>query len=167
MIIEDILRGESKNIEYKVVLPEKSDIYLKSVVAFANTSGGEIIIGIDDKEKQIVGVDEKAVFEIMDQIANAVSDGCEPQIIPDITFQTISGKCVVIVEIYPGANRPYYIKSAGKTHGTYVRVAGTSRPADAVKIRELEMEGTNVSWDELACIGYKGTAIKLESIKKI
>lgn len=37
MIIEDILRGESKNIEYKVVLPEKSDKYLKSVVAFANT----------------------------------------------------------------------------------------------------------------------------------
>ena len=159
MIIEDILRGESKNIEYKVGLPEKSDKYVKSVVAFANTSGGEIIIGIDDKEKQIVGIDEKAVFEIMDQIANAVSDCCEPQIIPDITFQTISGKCVVIVEIYPGANRPYYIKSAGKTHGTYVRVAGTSRPADAVKIRELEMEGTNGAWDELACIGYKGKAI--------
>lgn len=164
MTKEDILKGESKNIEYKILLPEKSDKYLKSVVAFANTSGGKIIIGIDDKEKKVVGVDEKSVFQIMDQIANAVSDSCEPQIIPDITFQTIDGKCVVIVEIYPGANRPYYIKSIGKEHGTYIRVAGTSRPADAVKIRELEMEGTNVSWDELVCIGYK---IEDEAVQKL
>ena len=164
MTKEDILKGESKNIEYKILLPEKSDKYLKSVVAFANTSGGKIIIGIDDKEKKVVGVDEKSVFQIMDQIANAVSDSCEPQIIPDITFQTINGKCVVIVEIYPGANRPYYIKSIGKEHGTYIRVAGTSRPADAVKIRELEMEGTNVSWDELVCIGYK---IEDEAVQKL
>lgn len=78
MIIEDILKGESKNIEYKMALPEKSDKYLKSVVAFANTSGGKIIIGIDDKEKKIVGVDEKSVFQIMDKIANAISDSCEP-----------------------------------------------------------------------------------------
>ena len=164
MIIEDILKGESKNIEYKMALPEKSDKYLKSVVAFANTSGGKIIIGIDDKEKKIVGVDEKSVFQIMDKIANAISDSCEPQIIPNITFQTIRGKCVVIVEIYPGANRPYYIKNAGKEKGTYVRVAGTSRPADTVKIKELEMEGTNVSWDELVCVGYKVTE---EAVQKL
>ena len=164
MAIEDILKGESKNIEYKIVLPERSDKYLKSVVAFANTSGGKIIIGIDDKEKRVVGVDEKSVFQIMDQIANSVSDSCEPQIIPDITFQTINGKCVVIVEIYPGANRPYYIKSIGKEQGTYVRVAGTSRPADAVKLRELEMEGANVSWDELVCVGYKVTN---EAVQKL
>lgn len=161
---EDILKGESKNIEYKMALPEKSDKYLKSVVAFANTRGGKIIIGIDDKEKKIVGVDEKSVFQIMDKIANAISDSCEPQIIPDITFQTIRGKCVVIVEIYPGANRPYYIKNAGKEKGTYVRVAGTSRPADTVKIKELEMEGTNVSWDELVCVGYEVTE---EAVRKL
>lgn len=144
-VMEDILNGESKSIEYKMALPEKSDKYLKSVVAFANTSGGKIIIGIDDKEKTVVGVNEKTVFQIMDRIANAISDGCTPQIIPDITFQTISGKCIVIVDIHPGANRPYYIKSMGKEQGTYVRVAGTSRPADSVKIKELEMEGTNIS----------------------
>ena len=61
LLTEDILKGESKNIEYKIVLPEKSDKYLKSVVAFANTSGGKIVIGIEDREKKIVGVDEKCV----------------------------------------------------------------------------------------------------------
>ena len=35
----------------------------------------------------------------MDAIANAVSDSCEPAIIPDITLQTIDGKTVIVVEV--------------------------------------------------------------------
>ncbi|MDO5432953.1 MAG: ATP-binding protein [Eubacterium sp.] len=104
-----------------------------------------------------MGVDKESVFQIMDGIANTISDCCEPQIIPDITFQTIEGKCIVMIEIYPGANRPYYIKSRGKDHGTYIRVGGTSRQADHVKVKELEMEGRNLSWDELICIEYSVT----------
>lgn len=157
MTLQDIIKGESKNVEFKVELPKKSEKYMKSVIAFSNTSGGKIVIGIDDESKEIIGVNEKEVFRIMDSIANAVSDSCEPQIMPDITFQTIDDKCVVVVKIYPGSSRPYFLKSAGKDNGTYIRVAGTSRPADAIKIRELEMEGVNLSWDELTCVGYEVT----------
>lgn len=64
MAIEDILKGESKNIEYKIVLPERSDKYLKSVVAFANTSGGKIIIGIDDKEKELSELMKSLYFRL-------------------------------------------------------------------------------------------------------
>ena len=99
MIFEELLKGESKNLEYKSELPVKSEKYMKSVVAFANTSGGKLIIGIDDETRKVVGVDKDSVFQNMDRIANAISDSCEPQIIPDITFQNIDGKCVVIVEI--------------------------------------------------------------------
>lgn len=154
MTLPEIIMGESKNVEFKVELPKKSDKYTKSVIAFSNASGGKLIIGVDDKTRKVVGVDEKSVFQIMDSIANAVSDCCESQIVPDITFQTIDNKCVVVVEIYPGANRPYYLKSKGKDTGTYIRVGGTSRLADKVRIKELEMEGANLSWDELTCIGY-------------
>ena len=153
MIFEELLKGESKNLEYKSELPVKSEKYMKSVVAFANTSGGKLIIGIDDETRKVVGVDKDSVFQNMDRIANAISDSCEPQIIPDITFQNIDGKCVVIVEIYPGRNRPYYLKNAGKNRGVYVRVAGTSRLADETKIRELELEGSHMSWDEQICVG--------------
>lgn len=69
----------------------------------------------------------------------------------------MDGKCIVIIEIYPGGNRPYYLKSIGKEQGTYIRIAGTSRQADSIKIKELEMEGSNLSWDELICIGYTVT----------
>ena len=36
-------------------------------------------------------------------------------------------------------------------------MAGTSRPAQQEKIRELEMEGARISWDELTCVGYEVT----------
>ncbi|MDL2301500.1 putative DNA binding domain-containing protein [Lachnospiraceae bacterium OttesenSCG-928-D06] len=157
MNLQEIMQGESKNVEFKVELPKKSEKYMKSVIAFSNTSGGKIVIGVNDVTGQIIGVDEKEVFRIMDSIANAVSDNCEPQIVPDVTFQTIDGKCVIIIEIYPGSGRPYFFKSVGKNHGTYIRVGGTSRPADETKIKELELEGANLSWDELTCIGYKVT----------
>ena len=155
--VQEILKGESKNIEYKVKLPSRSEKYLKSVIAFSNTSGGKILIGIEDQTGKIVGVDEKEVFQIMDTIANTISDSCVPQIVPDISFQTVDGKCLIIIDIYPGPCPPYYLKSAGKENGTYIRIGGTSRLADAVKLKELEIEGANLSWDELICIGYEVT----------
>ena len=151
----DILfSGESKNVEYKVTLPDKSEKYMKTIVAFANTQGGKLIVGIDDKTHEIVGVENEILFQVMDGIANAVSDSCMPQIIPDIEPQTVDGKTVIVVSVEAGKNRPYYLKSKGKENGTYIRVAGTSRQAFPEKIRELEMEGARISWDELTCVGY-------------
>ena len=151
----DILfSGESKNVEYKVTLPDKSEKYMKTIVAFANTQGGKLIVGIDDKTHEIVGVENEILFQVMDGIANAISDSCVPQIIPDIEPQTVDGKTVIVVSVEAGKNRPYYLKSKGKENGTYIRVAGTSRQAFPEKIRELEMEGARISWDELICVGY-------------
>ena len=146
--------GESKNIEYKVTLPDKSEKYMKTIVAFANTQGGKLVVGVDDKTHEIVGVENDILFQLMDGIANAVSDSCMPQIIPDIEPQTVDEKTVIIVSVEAGKNRPYYLKSKGKENGTYIRVAGTSRQAFPEKIRELEMEGARISWDELTCVGY-------------
>ena len=154
MVEDTMFSGESKNIEYKVSLPDKSEKYMKTIVAFANTQGGKLIVGVDDKTHQIVGVENDVLFQLMDGIANAVSDSCVPQIIPDIEPQTVSGKTVIVVSVEAGKNRPYYLKSKGKDNGTYIRVAGTSRQAFPEKIKELEMEGARISWDELTCVGY-------------
>ena len=59
MTIEEILTGESKNVEFKENLPEKSIKYMKSVVAFANETGGKIIFGIADKTREVIGFDKE------------------------------------------------------------------------------------------------------------
>lgn len=92
MTIDDILAGESKNIEFKERLPEKSIKYMKSVVAFSNGGGGKIVFGVVDDTKEFVGFPKEDVFRVMDAIANAISDSCEPAIIPDITLQDFGGK---------------------------------------------------------------------------
>ena len=166
MTIEEFLSGESKNVEFKENLPEKSIKYMKSVVAFANGTGGKIIFGIADKTREVVGFDKEDVFKKMDAIANAVSDSCEPAIIPDITLQTVDGKTVIVAEISEGRQRPYYIKALGRERGVYVRVAGTTRLADEYMIKELMLEGSNRYFDQALCTGLSVTEEEIDTLCK-
>ena len=166
MTLEEILAGESKNVEFKENLPEKSIKYMKSVVAFANGTGGKIIFGIADKTREVVGFDKEDVFKKMDAIANAVSDSCEPAIIPDISLQTIDGKTVIVAEISEGRQRPYYIKALGREGGIYVRVAGTTRLADEYMVRELMFEGGNRYFDQALCSGLTITDEEIDALCK-
>lgn len=142
-----LFSGESQNIEYKSTLPDKSEKYMETIVAFANTQGGKLIVGVDDQTLEIVGVKNIELFQVMDGIANAVSDSCIPQIIPDIEPLTVDGKTVIIVSVEAGKNRPYYLKSKGKESGTYLRVAGTSRQAFPEKIKENETHRNKYYWE--------------------
>ena len=164
MLVDEIKFGESVNIEFKREVPQKSEKYIKSVIAFANTAGGKIVIGIDDETHEIVGVEKDGVFKIIDNITNTISDMCCPQIFPNIGVNTIDGKSVIVINIYPGANRPYYIKSLGKETGTYIRVSGTSRPADEAVLKDLELQGTHRSFDEMVCVEHKYDAGKAEQL---
>jgi predicted HTH transcriptional regulator len=164
MTIEEIMRGESKNVEFKVTLPKNSEKYTKTVIAFANTQGGQLVFGVTDETREVVGIDEEILFQTMDSISNAVSDSCEPQIVPSIEPYTIEGKTVILVTVAPEPHRPYYMKSKGKENGTYIRVGGTTRLAETEKVKELEREGAKISWDELICVGYKVTD---KAVKKL
>lgn len=112
MLKQEILKGESKTMEFKTTLPSNSEKYLKTIIAYSNTSGGKLIIGVDDKTLVIHGVENE--FTVMDAIANSISDACEPIIYPEIYPQTIDGKTVIVVEISHGKQTPYYLKAKGK-----------------------------------------------------
>ena len=146
-----LFSGESKNIEYKVTVPDKSEKYMKTVVAFANGKGGKIFFGVDDKTLEIVGMNTENIYKTMDAITNAISDACEPAIRPDVALQTVKDKTVIVVEILPGAQRPYYIKSQGMIDGTYVRVSGTTRHVEGYMLKELILEGQNRHFDSEIC----------------
>ena len=87
-----------------------------------------------DETREVVGIDEAILFQTMDSIANAISDSCVPQIIPEIEPNTVEGKTVIVVTVAPEPHRPYYLKSKGKEDGTYIRVGGTTRLASPEKI---------------------------------
>ena len=149
MTIEEILAGESQNVEFKVERPKDYRKYMKTVIAFANGKGGRLIFGVEDQTRRVVGIPEETVFQEMDAIANAISDSCEPIIIPDIYLQTVEGKTIIVAEISPGRQRPYYIKADGVTDGVYIRISGTSRKADRTVARELYYESEGRSYDNV------------------
>lgn len=89
MAEDTLFSGESQNVEYKVTVPDKSEKYMKTVVAFANGRGGKIVFGIDDKTLDIVGMDVDNIYKTMDAITDAISDACEPTLRPDVALQAV------------------------------------------------------------------------------
>ena len=164
MTMEEILAGESKNVEFKVQRPDKSIKYMKTVVAFANAKGGQIIFGIDDKTREVVGIPEDKVFQEIDAITNAISDSCEPAIIPDVYLQNISGKTVIAAKISAGRQKPYFIKSEGLENGVYIRVSGTTRQADREMSRELYYECDGRAFDSVI---RRDLSVSDEDIEKL
>ena len=148
MIVKDIISGESEFIEFKQEVPKKSEVYMKTVVAFANGSGGKIVFGVEDSTFKVVGINQEDAFSIMDGITSAICDSCTPMIAPIVTLASVEEKVVIVVHIMPGSQRPYYLTAKGKENGTYIRVSGTTRPADSFVLKELEFEGVNRCFDQ-------------------
>ena len=162
MTVEEILQGESKDLEFKEKLPEDSKKYMKTIVAFSNGDGGRLIIGVND-DREVVGVDQTDVFTMIDKITNAISDSCEPLIIPDIAPQAVGDKTVIVVEISAGRQRPYYLKVLGMDKGTFIRTAGSTRLADRPFIQEMYYEDENRSFDNVVNKDIKVTEADIKS----
>ncbi len=147
MTLEEILAGESQNLEFKVDIPAKSEKYMKTVVAFANGNGGRIVFGVEDQTLKIVGFEEKTAMQKIDDITNAIWDSCEPKIRAEVYSQVVDGKNIIVAEIPKGMMPPYSVKGQGIWNGTYVRISGTTRVAPDYMVKELTLEGMNQTFD--------------------
>lgn len=136
--LEAIQHGETKILELKERLPQYDQI-ARTIVAFSNTSGGRLILGVDN-DRNIVGVHDDEVFELQDTISSIIYDRCAPNIIPEIYTHHIQGKTLLVVEVFRGNLLPYYLKTEGKHHGTYIRIGATNRKAGYDNILELERQ---------------------------
>ena len=155
MLKDEIESGESATLEFKESLPSDSKKYLKTIIAFANTSGGKLVVGVSDKGHTVKGLPADKVYSICDNIADTISNSCIPYISSNTFVQSIDDKYVIVTEVYPGENRPYYLKSEGKESGTYIRIDGITKSADSQLIKELEIEGSRKTFDRLKNVEVK------------
>lgn len=137
--------SEGKTLEFKQDLSSHEGV-LRTLVAFANTAGGVLIIGVKDKTKNILGIDEPLGCE--ERLANIISDGISPKLVPNIEVSPWRKTYLILVEVYPSNNRPHYLKNKGIEKGTYIRVGSTNRLADSVVINELQRIGRLETYDE-------------------
>ncbi len=87
--------------------------------------------------------------ELKDKISDTISQMYTPQIMFDISPESIDDKQILTVQVFPGNATPYYIKSQGKENGTYIRLGTTTRNADWISLDELINRGRHIFYDAL------------------
>ena len=167
MDIKDIIKnGENKTVEFKEIIPNSKKIS-QTAVAFANGAGGKIFIGITDN-REIIGIDENLdIFKIIDDLNTIIYDSCYPNINTNIYTENKEDKTILVVEIFPGNLKPYYIKSMGKENGVYIRVGASNRKASYENILELERQRRNITFDEEIDWDLDYKNLDLRALKKI
>lgn len=141
------LERESRSIEYKREMTELRKI-AQTVVAFANGSGGRILIGVDDATRAVRGLDPAAIDELLEKLPVSLADQIQPPLFPQIFEQTINSREVLIVQVFPGGQKPYYIAAEGMEKGVYIRVGAHTRRAEGELLEELRLLRSRLGYDE-------------------
>lgn len=145
---------ENVDLEYKERYV--SDIK-KEVIAFANTEGGILYVGIG-KDGTVIGVDNPD--EIMLQIAGSLKDSIKPDVMPFVQIRSIikEDKTVVEVAVEVGDGRPYYLYEKGlKSGGVYVCRGSSTQPLSEEGIRAMIVENTGLTYENCRSVNQELT----------
>ena len=137
-IIELLKQGEGETVEFKKNLLDASDL-LKDVVALANTKGGEMVLGIDDKNGHLIG--ETVSREWIEAV---LSTKCTPKIHLDIQVMEKAEKTIFLLTIPLGKLRPYYAENI-----CYLREGILTRKAEPEEEQKLLAERQELPEEEL------------------
>ena len=130
-------KGEDHRTEFKENVYKKLD---KEIVAFANTSGGKIYVGITDEGK-IKGIN--ITNGLKSQIEN-IAKNCDPKI--SVSFQEMKKEKVLIVEIEESKKKPHRCSS-----GYYIRSGATSQKLNSEEIRDFMEDEERIKFDKVPC----------------
>lgn len=162
------MNRESLTKEFK---REYTEDIKKTVIAFANTEGGEILIGVAD-DGSVIGVNDED--EIMLKVTNAIRDSIKP----DVTvfalceLRTINEKTVIALTVQKGTAPPYYLKGKGiRPEGVFVRQGASTVPATDSLILKMIKETGGDSYEKTRSLtqdlafSYATKVFKEEDVK--
>ena len=157
-----LVQSEGKTLEFKRDLSSLKRI-LRTVVAFANTSGGTLLIGVDDTTHDVRGV--RNAREEEERLTNLVTDSISPQLVPDVELLRYREEMVLGVAVYPSPRRPHYLGDSPET-GTYVRVGSTNRIADRDLVAEMRRVSRGEGFDEQPMPELDSEAIDMDVVSE-
>ena len=154
-IVKLIKKGESKTVEFKETFDSKT---IETAVAFANTRGGHIFIGVSDKgAKKGIQVGKETLIGWTNQI----SQGTQPRIIPEVESSEIEDKTIAVIQI-----KEFPIKPVSMRGRCYRRVGNSNRLMTPQDIAEMHLHSAGTSWDKTPAPDAMMSDIDPEKIKK-
>ncbi len=134
-IVDIIQKGESQTVEFKTVW---KDDHLKTLCAFANTTGGILLLGIED-DTNIAGVSD--VDRLLELLPNKIADNLG--ITPGVKVDEIKGKTIIIIEIFKSYAPISY-------HGKFfVRSGSVTRELRGGELNHFLLNRYGRTWDEI------------------
>lgn len=154
------MKFETENIEFKL---QVTDEVYKEVIAFANTDGGTIYIGIDNNGN-VVGIDD--ADETFTRITNGIRDAIQPDVTMFIKY-ALQDNGVVKITVGEGSYKPYYLKSKGlKPSGVYIRQGASKAQASPEQIRRMIKESDGDIFEKMRSMEQNLTFRAAEDIFK-
>lgn len=146
-LFELIAQGEHQQQDFKFCINDSRKI-ARSLVAFANTDGGRLLVGVKDNGK-IAGVRSDEEYYMVEAAANIYS---KPKIEFDVQLWDADGKTVLEIKVKPSKNRPHFAENDEKKWVAYIRRKDQNVLANRVLLESWEMiksaEGLLFKYDE-------------------
>ena len=163
MLEEILAKEEGKTLEFKENTSSLQKI-IQTIVAFVNTAGGTLVVGIKDKTKEVVGLQN--ILQEEERLASAIADSISPQLIPSFQLHTWRKRDLLIISV-PHSFGPYYVKSKGQETGVYIRIGSTNRIANQQTILQIQQLKEHKYFDEQPNFDCTLSNINLECAKKL
>lgn len=135
-----ILQGEGTTLDFKKTITNNEKI-AKSLVAFANNRGGQLLIGVAD-DGTIKGV--KSEEEERYMIIKSAHQFCKPAIEPEFEEIYVDQKLVLVAKIAESETKPHYALDADKKWWVYFRVKDKSVLASKIIVDVLKKQHKEV-----------------------
>lgn len=140
---------ENETVELKSIVV---DDIKKEIIAFANSDGGTLYIGIRD-DGEVVGLNDPDGTAL--QVSNMVRDSIKPDVTMFLHYKTIeeAGKKIIEINVQRGTDRPYYLAKKGmRPEGVYVRQGYSAVPATDTAIRRMIKETDGDHFETMRCL---------------
>ena len=148
-----INRGETTKVQFKRTFRVAEDV-ANELVAFANSRGGLLVIGVDDKTGNILGLSFEELQRLGSLIASAANDAVVPALFPVVDTVNVDGKMLMTVEVSKGLEAPY----KNKKGEIYVKQGPDKRRVtDNLELLRLFYDSSSYQPDRA---GMDGTSIE-------
>ena len=153
---------EGKTLEFKRDLSSPQNA-LKTLVAFANSAGGKLVIGVDDA-RQVVGVADPLAEE--ERICNLIADAIAPRLLPNIELMGMGEATVLVLEVFPSGARPHYLVKQGPEQGVYLRLGSSNRQAGPDWIAQTRRAAAGLVFDEQSMPTLSAQDLDLDALAR-